>query len=63
MAGGLWPVGGGAGGGLRAAVVEAWLFKERRGGCSPSGPERPLHSERFLVVWATPTAACAATGS
>ena len=30
---------------LRAAVVEAgWLFKERRGGCTPSGPERLLHS-------------------
>lgn len=24
--------------------VEGWLFKERRGGCGPSSPERLLHS-------------------
>lgn len=41
-AGGLRPVGGWW---LRVAGVEAgWLFKERQGGCTPSGPERLLHS-------------------
>lgn len=48
---------------LRVAVVEAgWLFKERRGGCTPRALKGCFIPEGSPVWWASPLAASAAPG-